>query len=86
MRAEQLLVVAQRFCEARRVRITNYSALVAAAAAAHARIDGIAVHDNQNQEAASMYAVLTAVGALSDHNKEFANICAKIHLTVTDGA
>lgn len=86
MRSEQLLIVAQRFCEASRVRIINYSALVAAAAAAHARIDGIAVHDNPQQEAASMYAVLMKVGALSDHNKEFAQICAQIHLTVTDVA
>ena len=86
MTAEQLLIIAQRFCEARRVRITNYSALVAASAAAHARIDGIRVHDNPTQQAESLYAVLTKVGALSDHNKEFAQICAKIHLNVTDGA
>lgn len=86
MRVEQLLIVAQRFCEAHRVRITNYSALVAASAAAHARIDGIAVHDNPQQEAAALHAVLTKVGALSDLNKEFANTCAKIYLTVTDVA
>ena len=86
MRAEQLLIVAQRFCEIHRVRITNYSAIVAAAAAAHARLDGIAIHDQPQQEAAAMYAVLTKVGALSDHNKEFAKTCAKIYLTVTDVA
>ena len=53
MRTEQLLIVAQRFCETHRVRIVNYSALVAASAAAHARIDGIAIHDNIYQAAAS---------------------------------
>ena len=80
MRAEQVLIVAQRFCEAHRVRITNYSALVAASAAAHARIDGIAIHDNIYQEAASLNSVLTKMEALSGHNKEFAAICAKIYI------
>ena len=85
MRAEQLLIVAQRFCEVHRVRISNYSALVAAAAAAHALIDGIRIHDNPRQEAASLYEILTKVEALRGHNKEFATICAKIHLAVADG-
>lgn len=80
MRTEQLLIVAQRFCETHRVRIVNYSALVAASAAAHARIDGIAIHDNIYQAAASLIDVLTKVEALSGNNKEFASICAKIYL------
>ena len=44
MSPEQLYLLAQEFCARFNLRIINYSALVSAAAASTARLEGIAIH------------------------------------------
>lgn len=80
MTPEQLLVVAREFCPRYRVSITDFAALAAASAAAHARIDGIEVHDGPQRAAAALEKVLRAVPALSGHNAEFGRLCKRIYL------
>lgn len=87
MTGEQLVIVAQEFCHKRggSVRIINYAALVAAAAAANARVDGIPVHATAQDATRALVATLTKLEPLSDENSEFAKICGQIYRTVTDG-
>ena len=54
MSAEQLYLLAQEFCARFNLRIINYSALVAAAAASTARLEGIAIHGDEQQAAQAL--------------------------------
>ena len=78
--AEQLVLIAQELAEVYPIRIINFAALCAAAAAASARIDGIAVHANPAAAATALRHQLQAVPALSGANREFAQLCAAVYL------
>ncbi|ACP31607.1 hypothetical protein [Corynebacterium aurimucosum] len=84
MNAEQLLLIARDFCQAYRVRVINFAALTAAAAASTATVEGIAVHGNRSAAAESLETVLRAVPALSGKNEEFARFCAEVYLSVAE--
>ena len=84
MSAEQLLLVAREFCQAYRVRVINFAALAAAAAASTATIEGISVHGSRSAGAESLETVLRAVPALSGKNEEFARFCAEVYLSVAE--
>lgn len=81
MSAEQLYLLAQEFCARFQLRIINYSALVAAAAASTARLEGIAIHGNEQQAAKAMAEVLEKVPALNAGNQTFAQYCARVYMT-----
>lgn len=85
MTPEQLLIVAREFCQHHRVRIVRFDALVAAAAAAGAKMDGIPVHASPRESAGAMVRALTLLAPLNDLNKEFAQVCGQIYLSVTEG-
>ena len=80
MSPEQLYLVAQEFCARFNLRIINYSALVAAAAASTARLEGIAIHGDEQQEAQAMAEVLEKVPALNAGNQTFAQYCARVYM------
>lgn len=84
MNAEQLLLIAREFCQAYRVRVINFAALAAAAAASTAAVEGIAVHSSRSAAAESLETVLRAVPALSGKNEEFARFCAEVYLSVAE--
>ncbi|HIX79460.1 MAG TPA: cell filamentation protein Fic [Candidatus Corynebacterium faecipullorum] len=84
MNAEQLLLIAREFCQAYRVRVINFAALAAAAAASTATVEGIAVHGSRSAAAESLETVLRAVPALSGKNEEFARFCAEVYLSVAE--
>ena len=80
MSAEQLYLLAQEFCARFQLRIINYSALVAAAAASSARLEGIAIHGNEQQAAKAMAEVLEKEPALNAGNQTFAQYCARVYM------
>lgn len=84
MSVEQLVVIAREFCRVYRVRITDFAALAAAAAASTASIEGIAVHSSRTAAAHSLETVLRSVPALSGKNEEFARLCAQVYLSVAE--
>ncbi len=65
MTTEQLYLLAREFCARLNVRITNFAALAAAAAASTAKVEGIAIHDNHRDAARAMAEVLARVPALT---------------------
>ncbi|MGX1739004.1 cell filamentation protein Fic [Corynebacterium flavescens] len=79
---EQLLLIAREFCAVYNVRISNFSALVAASAAANARIEGLPVHGSPRAAAHALGEVLRKVEALSGHNREFAALCERVFLAL----
>lgn len=81
MSSEQLYLLAQEFCARFRLRIINYSALVAAAAASTARLEGIVIHGDEQQAAQAMAEVLEKVPALNAGNHTFAQYCAQVYMT-----
>lgn len=81
---EQLLLIAREFCTRYNVRITDFSALVAASAAADAHIQGLPVHDSPRAAAHALAEVLRKVGALSGHNPQFAALCGRVYLEMAD--
>ena len=84
MNIEQLLLIAREFCQAHRVRVTDFAALAAAAAASTATVEGIAVHGSRTAAAESLEKILRAVPALSGKNEEFARFCAAVYLSVAE--
>lgn len=80
MSPEQLYLLAQEFCARFRLRIINYSSLVAAAAASTARLEGIAIHGDEQQAAQAMAEVLEKVPALNAGNQTFAQYCARVYM------
>ena len=80
MSPEQLYLVAQEFCARFNFRIINYSTLVAAAAASTARLEGIAIHGDEQQAAQAMAEVLEKVPALNSGNHTFAQCCARVYM------
>lgn len=79
MTPEQLLIIAREFCAHHRgVRIINFAALCAAAAASTARIEGISVHGDTAQAAECLESTLLNLAPLSSANAEFARVCSLV--------
>lgn len=76
---EQLLIIADQFCEVHRVRVRSFSALVAAAAVPGARIEGIAVHADPTAAETALAQTLVLLEPLSGKNAEFAHACTEIY-------
>lgn len=76
---EQLLSIADEFCEAYPARIRSFSAIAAAAAVPGARVHGIPVHDTPQAAATALNFALTRLEPLSAHNSEFAKVCATVY-------
>lgn len=81
---EQLLLIAREFCTRYNVRITDFSVLVAASAAADAHIQGLPVHNNPRAAARTLSEVLRTLGALSGRNPQFAALCGRVYLEMAD--
>lgn len=80
---EQLLLIADKFCEIHRVQIRDFSALVAAAAVPGARIDGIRVHADAIKAGEALAAAVTRLEPLNNLNKEFGTVCQRIYHRMT---
>lgn len=76
---EQLLLIADKFCETNRVQIQDFSALVAASAVPGARLDGIPVHADPAAAGAALALAITRLQPLSNLNKEFGEACRGIY-------
>ncbi|MEX3507581.1 cell filamentation protein Fic [Corynebacterium sp. LK2590] len=81
MSPEQLLLVAREYQRLHSAaRVSNFAALAAASAAAHAHIDGIAVHASDLTAARALRTCLRAFPALSTGNEDFAELSARVFL------
>ena len=86
MSTEQLYLLAREFCARFNVRVTNFAALAAAAAASTAKVEGIAIHDSHRDAARALAEVLARVPALSGYNAEFAKFTVRVYLSVKEVA
>lgn len=77
---EQLLLIADEFCDAHRVSVRDFSALVAAAAVSGARIDAVPVHASPSSAADALARTIVALEPLSARNREFAAVCQEVYL------
>lgn len=80
---EQLLLVADEFCTAHRVRIRDFAALVAAAAVPGARIHSIPVHADTATAGEALARAVIRLEPLSGRNREFAAACEAIYVRST---
>lgn len=76
---EQILLLADKFCEAHKVRIHDYSALVAAAAVPGARIDGIPIHAHPLAAGEALAQAVVRLEPLSELNREFGAVCRGVY-------
>jgi hypothetical protein len=81
--AEQLLLMADKFCETHRVQVRDFSALVAAAAVPGARIDGIPVHADAAAAGDALSSALKRLEPLNNLNREFGLVCQGIYQRLT---
>ena len=61
--------------------VDRWAALVAAAAASTARLEGIVIHGDEQQAAQAMAEVLEKVPALNAGNHTFAQYCTHVYMT-----
>lgn len=76
---DQMLAVADQFCERFPVRVRDYSALAAAAAVPGARFRGVAVHDSPVRAAEALRDTVERLEPLTSGNDEFAQVCALLY-------
>lgn len=76
---EQLLLIADQFCDAHRVTVRDFGALVASAAVAGARIDGIPVHAHPAAAGDALADTIARLEPLSDFNREFGDVCRAVY-------
>ena len=76
---EQLLIIADEFCVIHRVRVSDFGALVAAAAVPGARISGIAVHRDVPSAAQALSGAILRLQPLSAQNREFGEVCRELY-------
>ncbi len=77
--AEQMLLIADEFCDIHRVTVRDFGALVAAAAVAGARIDGIPVHDHPAAAGDALADTIRRLEPLSGFNREFGEMCRAVY-------
>ncbi|GAB2516822.1 hypothetical protein CATRI_00035 [Corynebacterium atrinae] len=77
---EQLLLVADEFCEFHRCQVRSFSALVAAAVVPGARLDGVWVHASVPTAAAALEETVVQLQPLDRHNTEFGALCREVYL------
>lgn len=76
---EQLLAVADLYCERFPARVRSYSALAAAAAVPGTRFGGVAVHDSVIRAAEALRDAVERLEPLNSRNEEFARLCAQVY-------
>ncbi|STC69223.1 hypothetical protein [Corynebacterium pilosum] len=69
---EQLLIIADAFCDKHNVQVTSFSALVAAAAVPGARFEGIAVFTEVTEAARALEEAICRLEPLDHANEDFA--------------
>lgn len=77
---EQVLLIADEFCDTHRVTVDDFSALVAVAAVPGARIDGVPVHADANAAAGAFSSAVEHLEPLSGRNREFAVACREVYI------
>ncbi|WP_293767748.1 cell filamentation protein Fic [uncultured Corynebacterium sp.] len=82
MTPEQLLLIAREFCRRYGATVTDYAALVAAASASTAKIDGISAHASRAQAAAALRRVLEGTPPVSKHGDFFALTCERVFVAL----
>ena len=76
---EQLLIVADEFCETRRVQVRDFGALVAAAAVPGAHIAGVPVYAGVPAAARALETTVIQLEPLSECNQEFGRIAREVY-------
>lgn len=77
--AEQMLIIADEFCEAHRIHVQDFAALVAAAAVPGAQISGIPIHVNASAAGRALAIAVARLEPLSDYNREFGEVCRDMY-------
>lgn len=81
---EQLLLIADEFCNSHRVRVINFAALVAAAAVPGAKLEGIPIHADTSAAGEALEEAIIRLEPLSDRNKDFSHVCRQIYRRLAD--
>lgn len=76
---EQLLSIADEFCESYPARIRSFGAIAAAAAVPGARVHGIPVYDSPAVAAAGLSEAVIRLEPLTAHNVDFARVCSAVY-------
>lgn len=79
MSAEQLLAVADEYCEVTGARVRSFSALVACAAIPGARVHGVPVFDTVGRAAEALAAAVRRMEPLTAGNSDFALVAAEVY-------
>lgn len=79
MSAEQLLAVADEYCEVTGARARSFSALVACAAIPGARVHGVPVFDTASRAAEALAAAVRRMEPLTAGNSGFALVAAEVY-------
>ena len=79
MSAEQLLAVADEYCEVTGARVRSFSALVACAAVPGARVHGVPVFDTVGRAAEALAAAVRRMEPLTAGNSGFALVAAEVY-------
>lgn len=79
MSAEQLLAVADEYCEVTGARVRSFSALVACAAIPGARVHGVPVFDTVGRAAEELAAAVRRIEPLTAGNSGFALVTAEVY-------
>ncbi|MCT1585611.1 TetR family transcriptional regulator [Corynebacterium sanguinis] len=77
---EQLLAIADEYCEVARVRVKSFPSLCAAAAVPGARVHGVPVFDSAPAAAAALAATVSKLQPLTGANAGFAEVVRRVYL------
>ncbi|AKK04374.1 hypothetical protein CMUST_00055 [Corynebacterium mustelae] len=81
---EQLLIIADVFCEEHKLNISNFSALYAIAAITQAAFQGIRVHESAAQVASAIEKTTRTLKPLNSKNSDFAQAVAAVYKAYAD--
>lgn len=80
MTPENLLTIADTFCEIMRVRIRDFGALAAASSVVDARFHGARVYDSHIDAARGLEKAIIALKPLTGENEAFGKVAAQVYL------
>lgn len=75
---EQLLLIADEFCDQYRVSVIDFAAFCAASAVTGGQLEGVAVHQNLTSARHSLEHAVAALAPLSAKNREFATVVGEV--------
>lgn len=75
---EQVLLIADEFCEQYRVNVIDFAAIFAATSITGGQIAGVTLFQNVNSARQGLERTIIALTPLSDRNREFATVVGEV--------